>query len=202
MLAERDVDRLLCEHGALLRAHAQLQARCTVLLREEAERIRRLDADLMRTRAAAIRSLSALAWEREDCAALEQAAPGLKRRAAMGRQVEALQARVHELTRRLHSRELADHALRKNEALPRALESSPEYSLEANLEASLEASLEAADLVICQTGCLSHGDYWRVQDHCKRSGKVCMLVDRPDRVHIVRIERLTNNVTDSLTTQR
>ena len=195
MLAERDVDRLLCEHGALLRAHAQLQARCTVLLREEAERIRRLDADLMRTRAAAIRSLSALAWEREDRAALEQAAPGLKRRAAMGRQVEALQARVHELTRRLLSRELAGHALRTEEALPRARESSPQSSPEH----SLEASLEAADLVICQTGCLSHGDYWRVQDHCRRSGKVCVLVDRPDRVHIVRIERLIDNVTDSVT---
>ncbi|QYG03732.1 MULTISPECIES: DUF2325 domain-containing protein [Massilia] len=178
MLAERDVDRLLCEHGTLLRAHAQLQARCTALLHEQAERIRRLDAELMRTRAAAIRSLSALAWEREDRAALEQAAPGLKRRAAMGRQVEALQARVHELTRRLHAGELAGHAARADDALPRAL------------DASLEASLEAADLVICQTGCLSHGDYWRVQDHCKRSGKVCMLVDQPDRVHIVRIESL------------
>lgn len=174
MLAERDVDRLLCEHGALLRAHAQLQARCTALLHEQAERIRRLDAELMRTRAAAIRSFSALAWEREDRAALEQAAPGLKRRAAMGRQVEALQARVHELTRRLHARDLAGHAARADDALPRAL----------------DASLEAADLVICQTGCLSHGDYWRVQDHCKRSGKVCMLVDQPDRVHIVRIESL------------
>jgi len=174
MLAERDVDRLLCEHGALLRAHAQLQARCTVLLREEAERIRRLDAELMRTRAATIRSLSALAWEREDRAALEEAAPGLQRRAAMGRQVEALQARVHELTRQLHVRDLADHAARADDALPHAL----------------EASLAAADLVICQTGCLSHGDYWRVQDHCKRSGKVCMLVDQPDRMHIVRIESL------------
>lgn len=175
MLAEQDVDRLLSEHGALLRAHAQVQARCTLLLREQAERIRRLDAALMRSRADAIRSLTALAWEREDRAALEEAAPGLKRRAAMGRQVEALQARVHELTRQLHRRELAEHAARPRASLPVAL----------------EASLQAADLVICQTGCLSHGDYWRVQDHCKRSGKVCMLVDQPDRVHIVRIENLT-----------
>lgn len=190
MLAERDVERLLCEHGALLRAHARLQARCTVLLHEQAERIRRLDAELIRTRAAAIRSLSALAWEREDRAALEAAAPGLMRRAAMGRRVEALQARVHELTRRLHARELAGHAVRTDDALPRAL------------DASLEASLGAADLVICQTGCLSHGDYWRVQDHCRRSGKVCMLVDRPDRMHIVRIERLADDLADTITTQR
>ena len=51
----------------------------------------------------------------------------------------------------------------------------------------LEASLKAADLVICQTGCLSHGAYWRVQDHCKRTGKSCVLVENPEAVRIVRI---------------
>ena len=45
--------------------------------------------------------------------------------------------------------------------------------------AALEASLRAADLVICQTGCISHDAYWRVQDHCKRTGKQCVLVDQP-----------------------
>ena len=55
---------------------------------------------------------------------------------------------------------------------------------------ALEASLVAADLVICQTGCLSHGEYWRVQDHCKRTGKTCVLVDQPEALRIVRIHRL------------
>ncbi|WP_306397204.1 DUF2325 domain-containing protein [Telluria beijingensis] len=178
MLAEQDIERLLCEHGALLRAHAQVQARSTLLLREQAERLRRLDAELMRARAAAVRSLTALAWEREDRAALEEAAPGLKRRAAMGRQVETLQARVQELTRQLHRRELADHAAHTAQ-------------LADALPLELEASLHEADLVICQAGCLSHNDYWRVQDHCKRSGKLCMLVDQPDRLQIVRIDSLT-----------
>lgn len=45
--------------------------------------------------------------------------------------------------------------------------------------AAFEASLVAADLVICQTGCVTHDDYWRVQDHCKRTGKPCVLVDQP-----------------------
>lgn len=45
--------------------------------------------------------------------------------------------------------------------------------------AGLDASLAAADLVICQTGCISHDDYWRVQDHCRRTGKPCILVDQP-----------------------
>ena len=53
---------------------------------------------------------------------------------------------------------------------------------------ALEASLSAADLVICQTGCLSHGAFWRVQDHCKRTGKACVLVDAPRAVRIVRIQ--------------
>lgn len=44
-------------------------------------------------------------------------------------------------------------------------------------EAELELSLAAADMVICQTGCLSHNAYWRVQDHCKRTGKTCVLMD-------------------------
>jgi len=52
--------------------------------------------------------------------------------------------------------------------------------------AVLEASLIAADLVICQTGCLSHGAYWRVQDHCKRTGKTCVMVDQPQVVQLVR----------------
>ncbi|MBQ5947678.1 DUF2325 domain-containing protein [Massilia sp. ST3] len=43
----------------------------------------------------------------------------------------------------------------------------------------LDASLAAADLVICQTGCISHAAYWRVKDHCKRTGKRCVFVDNP-----------------------
>jgi len=45
--------------------------------------------------------------------------------------------------------------------------------------AQLEPQLAAADLVICQTGCISHDAYWRVKDHCKRHGKRCVFVDKP-----------------------
>ncbi|MFT3719053.1 DUF2325 domain-containing protein [Pseudorhodoferax sp.] len=55
--------------------------------------------------------------------------------------------------------------------------------------AALEESLVAADLVICQTGCLSHGDYWRVRDHCRRTGKTCVMVDQPEALRIVRLQR-------------
>lgn len=52
--------------------------------------------------------------------------------------------------------------------------------------AALEASLIAADLVICQTGCVGHNAYWRVQDHCRRTGKPCVLVDQPQVMHFLR----------------
>ncbi len=52
---------------------------------------------------------------------------------------------------------------------------------------ALEASLVAADLVICQTGCLGHDDYWRVQDHCRRTGKACVMVaDTPQVIRWMR----------------
>jgi hypothetical protein len=43
----------------------------------------------------------------------------------------------------------------------------------------LDANLAAADLVICQTGCISHHAYWRVKAHCKRTGKRCVYLDNP-----------------------
>ncbi|MGE4243226.1 DUF2325 domain-containing protein [Ramlibacter sp.] len=50
----------------------------------------------------------------------------------------------------------------------------------------LDATLETADLVICQTGCISHGAYWRVKDHCKRTGKQCVFVEKPSRAGLER----------------
>ncbi len=48
--------------------------------------------------------------------------------------------------------------------------------------ARIEQSMRAADLVICQAGCISQNAYWRVRDHCKRTGKPCFLVERPEAV--------------------
>ena len=38
----------------------------------------------------------------------------------------------------------------------------------------LDGVLSAADAVICQAGCISHGAYWKLKDHCKRTGKPCV----------------------------
>ena len=52
---------------------------------------------------------------------------------------------------------------------------------EEHKPAQLEPQLAAADLVICQAGCISHDAYWRVKDHCKRHHKRCVFVDTPSR---------------------
>ena len=62
---------------------------------------------------------------------------------------------------------------------------------EEDSAAKLDSTLAAADLVICQTGCISHDAYWRVKDHCKRTGKRCVFVDTPSRAGL---ERALNEV--------
>ncbi|MBV1775890.1 DUF2325 domain-containing protein [Burkholderiaceae bacterium DAT-1] len=58
--------------------------------------------------------------------------------------------------------------------------------VEQNLN-QLEPGLAAADLVICQTGCISHDAYWRVKDFCKRTGKQCVFVERPGKASLQRV---------------
>jgi hypothetical protein len=50
----------------------------------------------------------------------------------------------------------------------------------------LDHTLAAADLVICQAGCISHNAYWRIKDHCKRFGKRCIYVDNPSAASLQR----------------
>ncbi len=57
---------------------------------------------------------------------------------------------------------------------------------EEESSAKLDATLAAADLVICQTGCISHGAYWRVKEHCKRTGKRCVFVENPSASSLAR----------------
>ncbi|HET7794494.1 MAG TPA: DUF2325 domain-containing protein [Rhizobacter sp.] len=57
---------------------------------------------------------------------------------------------------------------------------------EEDSPAKLDSTLAAADLVICQTGCISHDVYWRVKDHCKRTGKRCVFVESPSTAGLKR----------------
>ncbi|PRD65919.1 DUF2325 domain-containing protein [Malikia granosa] len=55
-----------------------------------------------------------------------------------------------------------------------------------NKQGALDNLLAAADLVICQTGCISHNAYWRVKDFCKRTGKQCVFVENPSTSSLTR----------------
>ena len=47
--------------------------------------------------------------------------------------------------------------------------------LEESLQ-RIDSVVAAADIVICQAGCISHNAYWRVKEHCKRTGKRCIFL--------------------------
>jgi len=47
----------------------------------------------------------------------------------------------------------------------------------ADLITRKAVSALATEVVICQSGCLSHDAYWRVQEYCRRNGKHCLLID-------------------------
>lgn len=217
------------EHAALLVAYGQAQARCSRLLSAQAQRIQCLEAEVFKLRAAVIQRDTALAWAREDRAALEGAIPGLPRRVALARRVAQLMERVQNLMRerlawqdraaqaRAHPLDsaaeppvpaavIAAATLREKSVLcvgedamalmltRKVVEMAGGRYLghcggESTDGDTLEASLVAADLVICQTGCVSHGAYWRVKDHCTRTGKQCVLVDKPEALTALGLAR-------------
>lgn len=206
------------EHRILLREYGRAQARCSVQLAEQAQRIARLEAQLMQAQAQIVLRDTRLMLAREELAAVLDAAPGLLKRVRLARKVEWLSERVQDLMREL----LRLQWTPPSAALPSVREKAvlyvgpdrqagqtpgPSVAQQAIERAGgrflhhagasedsdgaaafeqLEASLVAADLVICQTGCVSHDAYWRVHDHCRRTGKQCVLVDQPQAMHFVR----------------
>lgn len=209
-LAAHDMEQLIGEHHALMRYYGQAQWRCSELVRAQAAEIESLRAQAMRLRAAVIVRDTALAWAQEHRVALQATIPGLPKRVTLARHIDALLARIQDLMReRLQwkGREAPEQQAAMG-ALPSAERGQPADQAEDGGQvedlAGLEASLVAADLVICQTGCLSHGAYWRVQDHCKRTGKACVLVEQPDAVRIVRIHKppIRSSTAEAASTQK
>lgn len=183
------------EHQTLMRHYGKAQSRCSDLVVVQAAELAALQAQALRLRAAVVIRETALLWEREERMAWQALMPGLARRMALARRVDQLVGRVHELMReRLHWQWRRTPESATTSDLP---ERSPSGLIETHIlplseqEPSdktdgFEASLIAADLVICQTGCLSHDAYWRVQDHCRRTGKACVVMAKPDAIRIVR----------------
>ncbi|WP_258000824.1 DUF2325 domain-containing protein [Janthinobacterium sp. ROICE36] len=172
----------------------------------------------MRARAQVVIRATQLALARDELAELAASVPGLPTRARLARKVEWLGERVQDLMRELlrlqwlpvpalradvcekavlyvgsYLTQAADGALMAQQAIEQAGGRFLHHAggdAGADDAAALEAGLVAADLVICQTGCVSHDAYWRVHDHCKRTGKQCVLVDQPQAMQFVRKEAL------------
>lgn len=219
------------EHRMLLNEYGRVQQRCSDLiagqagrLEQQAQRIRQLEAETMRLRGELVARDTALACAREDMANLKQAIPGLPTRITLARRVESLSARVQDLMRELLRMQWLRKESGKSAAADvwaksvlcigremegadtrRAIESAGGRFLqhaEEDDHAALEASLVAADLVICQTGCVSHDAYWRVQDHCRRTGKQCVLVEQPQAMRFVRSVETASEPATAASTER
>lgn len=130
----------------MLRHYAQLQTRCTAQLDALHAEVATLRAQVTRLRAQLIMRDSALMWERED--------------------------------RLKHLSVIANRAAMK--AVRSCVEQTASRDIAAVIHPAPESSLQtlgqhAVDLVICQTGCISHGGYWRAHDQCRRLGTTCLL---------------------------
>ncbi|MCZ8220479.1 MAG: DUF2325 domain-containing protein [Acidovorax sp.] len=196
------------EFLALCRQLGDAQQRCSAAMQAQARQIEALTAEVVRLRGAVIVRDTRLAQARDELEQLRAANPSLPRRQAMARHIGLLAERITSLSREcLRWRQVAQGQapvalpsvqepallatgasmptapvqqvlpqLRMNDSFARCAQDG--QGGESN-PSTLDASLAAADLVICQTGCISHDDYWRVQDHCRRTGKPCILVDQP-----------------------
>lgn len=172
------------EFLVLCRQLGEAQQRCSAALAAQAAEVAALQREIVRLRGALVVRDTRLAMARDEIAQLEAASPGLPRRRDMGRRIGALAERIATLSREClrwrlvaEARAQADALAQQGGAAHPLAKSSGVQADEA--DAALDASLAAADLVICQTGCISHDEYWRVQDHCRRTGKPCILMDQP-----------------------
>ncbi|MDO5056054.1 MAG: DUF2325 domain-containing protein [Lautropia sp.] len=198
------LDGALAELKALRQAYGAAQQRCTDSLSRLHRRNQELEAEVMRLRAQLMSHQTALAWAREDRARLLATVPGLPSRVRLAARIEAMAVRMQALVRMVLKLEARcpPPAEAEQEAAPlplRAPSVAPQAPVTAGQPAQegpppeaedipdLEERLVEADLVICQTGCLSHQAYWRMQDHCRRHNKPCVLVAQPEALRIVRI---------------
>ena len=159
-----EIEQLRQEHLALMLSYCEVQQRCSAQIQSLTRQVETLSQQLIRSRAQLIARDSALAWERE------------LRQTLVMQQLIAWQsappAQALQPSPLLRSHAMQPHALGD----------------EQQAQQLLENSLQAADLVICQTGCISDGAFWRVQDHCKRTGKPCVLLDASSNaLHVVQL---------------
>ena len=179
----RQFEELRAELRSELQAELQAEhdAECRVLADQLAAR----DDQLLALRGQLMVRDTALDLLREELAELRRQVPGLAGRQELVRLLDIQAERIVALERERNAAlwRAERESLRAREA---AAGPGTVAILSADLvaalpdEAQLTEALAAADLVLCQTGCLSHDDYWRVQDYCARSGKRCLLLAKED----------------------
>jgi hypothetical protein len=185
LIYEQPMSSLMQEYLALCRQLAKVQERCSAIMAEQAARTERLEREALRLRAQLVRQTTEQAWAREDAAV----PAGLPRRKAMARHIADLVEQVRRLTRE-RTRWRMGLARPEPAAEPEpgpGMYGEPLRPLAAVAADSVVQQVvaqAAAQWVFCQTGCLSHDDYWRVQDHCRRTGQACLLVDAPQAAHL------------------
>ena len=176
------------EFLALCRQLGDVQKRCSATVAAQAAQIEALQAQVLRLRAEVIVRDTRLAMAQDALAQWKAAHPSLPRRKAMALHISVLVERIASLSRECLRWRLAVEAPAQSvqpegslgvAGHPSAAKGKGCAEPDAAPDGTLDANLAAADLVICQTGCISHDDYWRVQDHCRRTGKPCILVDQP-----------------------
>ena len=164
------MDSLPQEFMALCRQWGEAQQRCSKLVAAQAAQLEALSAEVMRLRAAVIIRDTRLAWAQDALAQWQAAQPGLPRRQSMARHIAVLAERITALSRERLRWKLAALAPSASSQAPadsqnayRGKEVAVEGRAPAISDVALHTSLAAADWVICQTGCISHDQYRRVQ---------------------------------------
>lgn len=181
------------EHLALVRQYAQVQRRCSDLLHAQATEIARLQAEQMRLQARLVIRDTALMWAQQDMASMQVMQPGLEGRRTLLRRIGDLMQQVQQLVRERNLRRMGPAygtgaAMVREVPDPVAAHRMVAESRDLHDEHLFIESLAAADMVICQTGCVSQGDYWRVQDHCRRTGKMCVMIESGKPIYVLRKE--------------
>ena len=184
---QQRVGRQFEELRAELRSElqAELQAEHDAERRALADQLAARDDQLLALHGQLMVRDTALELLREELAELRRQVPGLAGRQELVRLLDIQAERIVALERERNAAlwRAERESLRAREA---AAGPGTVAILSADLvaalpgEAQLTEALAAADLVLCQTGCLSHDDYWRVQDYCARSGKRCLLLAKED----------------------
>lgn len=168
MTSDSEYERMAREHHALLRQYGRVQTRCTELVVRQSGQIAALQATVMRLRGELVVRDTALAYLRQDMATLREDIPGLPARMTLAKRVESLTRRVQDLMREHLRRQVVEDV--------------------ENTGAASVIGAAATDAAICNTACISHDDYWREQDQCRRIGEQCVLAEQPRTVQFMRSE--------------